>query len=317
LAVGGTAAVLAGLYSATRPPLAALIVVQVVSGYGGGVSESVLNAFLTTLPGATTLLNRLHAFFGTGALLGPLLATWILGFARWPTVWLVLGLAGVPLTLAFLLIFPPRAPASPTRSEEVAAPRNSLLGAALRRPGVVLGAVLLAAYVGLEISLGNWGFSYLVEQRGQSGLLAGYTVSGFWLGLTLGRFVLSPVAARLGLTAVGLIMACLSAVAVFAMVVWLVPAAVAASAGFALLGFFLGPIFPTTMAVAPTLSEPRLVPTAIGIMNAGSVIGGSVLPWLAGILAQQSGAWTLLPFVLALAGAQLVLCGWLVRAGRA
>ena len=32
-----------------------------------------------------------------------------------------------------------------------------------------------------------------------------------------------------------------------------------------------------------------LVPTAIGVMNAGSVIGGSALPWLAGAIAQAAG----------------------------
>jgi fucose permease len=66
------------------------------------------------------------------------------------------------------------------------------------------------------------------------------------------------------------------------------------------LGFFLGPVFPTTMASAPRLTRPALVPTAIGVMNAASVGGGSALPWLAGLLAQGTGMWTLLPFTAAL-----------------
>jgi fucose permease len=48
----------------------------------------------------------------------------------------------------------------------------------------------------------------------------------------------------------------------------------------------------------------RIVPTAIGVMNAGSVVGGSALPWLAGAIAQGVGVWTLLPFTVALALAQ-------------
>jgi hypothetical protein len=44
-------------------------------------------------------------------------------------------------------------------------------------------------------------------------------------------------------------------------------------------------------------------------MNAGSVIGGAALPWLAGALAQGAGAATLLPFTLALA-ILLLLVWW-------
>jgi fucose permease len=138
-------------------------------------------------------------------------------------------------------------------------------------------------------------------------VLAGYTVSAYWLGLTVGRFVISPVAARFGLSAVGMMHSCMAGVAAAILVAWLVPGAAAATAGHALLGFLHGPIFPTTMAVAPDVTEPRLVPTAIGVMNAGSVAGGSALPWLAGATAQGIGAWTLLPFALVLAVAQ-----WLV-----
>jgi hypothetical protein len=61
------------------------------------------------------------------------------------------------------------------------------------------------------------------------------------------------------------------------------------------------------MAVAPQLTEARLVPTAIGVMNAGSVVGGSALPWLAGAITQGAGMWTLLPFAIALALLQLAV----------
>ena len=68
LTAGGGAFVLAGLYLATRPPFVAFVLAQLVLGYGTGVLESALNVYIAGLPGATTLLNRLHAFFGVGAL---------------------------------------------------------------------------------------------------------------------------------------------------------------------------------------------------------------------------------------------------------
>jgi fucose permease len=310
LVIGGGGYVLAGLYTATRPTYVMFVIVQLMVGYATGVLESVLNAYLAAQPDAVTLLNRLHAFFGVGALLGPVLATWIVGFASWTVVWLVLAITCVPLVAGFFVAYPrPRSDAAaPMASAPPSGPASGgLLRTALGQREVLLGATFLAVYVGLELGMGNWGFSYLVQERGQSELLAGYSVSGYWLGLTLGRFLISPVATRIGATAAGLMYACLAGVTVAAALTWLLPTAAAASAGFVLLGFFLGPIFPTTMAMAPQLTIARLVPTAIGVMNAGSVVGGSALPWLAGAVGQAAGVWTLLPFTVTLALLQLAV----------
>jgi fucose permease len=320
LAVGGSAYVLAGLYLATRPPFAVFVVVQLVTGYGTGVFESVLNTYLAALPGATTLLNRLHAFFGVGALLGPVLAAWIVGFASWTVVWLVLAVACIPLVFGFRMAYPAPAPAqaeaepgsqAPEPGTNVAEASGSsagrLLVAALRDRGILCGTAMLAVYVGLEIGVGNWSFSYLVQARGLTGTLAGYSVSGYWLGLTVGRFLISPVAARTGVTTVGMMYACLAGITAAATLAWLSPTAATASAALVLLGFFLGPVFPTMMAIAPLLTTPRLAPTAIGVMNAGAIIGGAGLPWLAGVIAQGTGIWTLLPFTIALAVLQFAV----------
>jgi fucose permease len=331
LAAGGGAWVLAGLYLATRPPFAAFVAVQLVIGFAAGVLETTLNIYLAALPGATTLLNRLHAFWGAGALIGPVLASWILESASWTVVWLVLAVAGIPLMAGFLLAYPgpqpqpqpqpqpepepvpgsepvPQpgpvpgpGPSGPAAGASAAPDAGGLLRAALRERGVLLGGAMLTVYVGLELGVGSWGFSYLVQARALPGSLAGYSVSGYWLGLTLGRFLISPVAARIGMSAAGMMYACLAGVAAAVMLAWLSPAAAGASVALMLLGFFLGPIFPTTMAIAPRLAEARLVPSAIGVMDAASVVGGAALPWLAGVITQSAGIRMLLPYALTLA----------------
>jgi fucose permease len=180
---------------------------------------------------------------------------------------------------------------------------------------VLLGAALLAVYVGLEFGVGNWAHGYRVEARAAPDLFARFAVSGYWLGLTLGRFLISPAATRLTPTQVGLTLTytCLIGVATATGLTWWAPSFAIAVTGLALLGFFLGPIFPTTMAVTPRVTEPRLVPTAMGVMNAGSVISGSALPWLGGALAERIAAWTLLPMTLALALLQLLIWSRLAR----
>jgi fucose permease len=322
LTAGGGAFVLAGLYLASRPPFAAFVLAQLATGCAAGVLESVLNVYITRLPDATTLLNRLHAFFGVGALIGPPLAAWILGVASWTVVWLVLAAACIPLLAGFLLAYPgaeqPAAvPSDPVPSDPVPpapapagtpapAPDRGLLGTALRDRGVQLGAMMLAVYVGLELSVGNWGFSYLVQARGLPHSLASYTVSGYWLGLTLGRFLISPIATRVGATTAAMLYTCLVGITVAATLAWVSPTVLACVA-LGLLGFFLGPVFPTTMAIAPRLTQGRLVPTSIGVQNAAAAVGGSALPWLAGTITQGTGMWVLLPFTVVLALAQFAV----------
>ncbi len=111
-----------------------------------------------------------------------------------------------------------------------------------------------------------------------------------------------------------MVFGCLAGVTIVAALIWALPGA-ASIPGFVLIGFFLGPIFPTAMAMVPNVTPARLVPTAIGVMNAGSVVGGSALPWLAGVIGQGTGAWTLLPFCVALAVATMAIW-WLMVAPR-
>src|SRR5690606_39217469 len=106
---------------------------------------------------------------------------------------------------------------------------------------------------------------FLLEERGQGTLLAGWVVSGFWLGFTLGRFLLSALAARYGVSDVALTFGCLVVLAGGTLLTWLLPGGVAAAAGFVLLGTALGPIFPLTIAVLPHLAPAWVVPTAIGL----------------------------------------------------
>jgi fucose permease len=312
LLVGSGAYVVGALVIAARPSFLALVLLQVLTGYGTGIIESVLQAYLAGLPAQTARLNLLHGFFGVGALVGPLAATWIVERTQWTVVYLLLGLVAIPVAVAYALTLPGRAPAHVTGAHDAddahaQLPSGRLLGATLRQTGVVLAAVFLTVYVGLEMSMGNWGVNYLVEHHDLTAGFAGGSVSGYWLGLTVGRFVISPAAGRLRWTVARMTAVCLLGVVACGVLVSLSPVGLLATGGFVLLGFFLGPLFPTAVAVVPELTSPRLVPTAIGLLNAVSVIGGSALPWLVGALGDAAGIWVLMPFVTALGVVQLLL----------
>ncbi|HYX13605.1 MAG TPA: hypothetical protein VE944_04405 [Nostoc sp.] len=61
------------------------------------------------------------------------------------------------------------------------------LGRSLQNPVVVLTGSLLLVYVGMEACIGNWAYTVQSVARQTPELIAGYSVSAYWLGLTLGR----------------------------------------------------------------------------------------------------------------------------------
>jgi fucose permease len=291
-----------------RPSFALLLIANVGLGFGTGIMDAGLNAYLTTMPGHTALLNLLHAFFGVGALIGPVLATAVLhGHRPWQDVYLLLATAGLPVLIGILALFPRRV--APVVEDDHSAP----LGAALRRPAVWLGAAFLCLYVGIEVTVGNWSFSLLTQQKGAGELVAGYVVSGYWLGLTLGRFLLNAAATRAGIGVLGMMYGCLVGVGAATVLTWLGPSEAVVMIGFGLIGFFLGPVFPTTIAVLPRLIPNRLVPTAVGLLVGASVVGGAAFPWLAGALAQGFGLGSLLPYTLVLSVLLVVVWSTLGR----
>ena len=179
---------------------------------------------------------------------------------------------------------------------------------ALHQRVVWLAALFLLFYVGTEVSLGSWSFSFLTEERHGEILFSGWAVSGYWIGLTLGRLLLGKVALRIGNRR--LIEACLIGVVVGMLLVWFVPQMGVSAFALCLTGFSLGPIFPTTIALMSDTVPSRILSSAIGFLASLGSMGGALLPWIAGNLAQHFGLWTLLPYVIVLTAIMLIL--WVI-----
>lgn len=310
LFAGGAIVLLAGLLTATRPPFWAFAALTLVAGYGTGVLESVLNTCLAELPRSATLLNRLHAFFGVGALIGPVLAERMLRGTTWPVVVLTVALIQIPVTAALVLAHPDEAAARADRSaaHAEAGTGHRPASAAWASSAVRWACLLLSLYVGVELTTGNWGFTFLRDARDMVDGPASLTMSGFWLGLTLGRFVLASALARFGWGVRELMTLCIVGTAVLTALLALPSAALAVPVTL-LLGFLLGPVFPTAMATIPLVVRASLVPAAIGLVNAGSTVGAAVVPWLGGVIGQHGGMAWLPAFLAALALCQ-VLAWW-------
>jgi hypothetical protein len=67
----------------------------------------------------------------------------------------------------------------------------------VRTPAIWLMSAYILIYVGVEVTIGGWATSFLVDERGGDNS-SGYVSSGFFAGLTVGRVVLIPVTAWIG-----------------------------------------------------------------------------------------------------------------------
>ena len=287
----------------SRPPFLLLLVGIVPIGFGGAMLDAGLNSYIASLPENTALLNYLHAIYGMGALLGPLVASGFLALGLvWNSVYFVwIGVAMLVL-LGIGFAFSSRAKAAP---KEEPVTEGNVLFLALRQHVVWLAALFLLFYVGTEVSLGSWSFSLLTQTRGGSILFSGWIVSGYWVGLTMGRLLLGKVGQRIGNRR--LIEVCLSGVVVGMLLMWAMPQLLVAALALFLTGFSLGPIFPTTIALMSETLQSRILSTAIGFLASLGSMGGALLPWIAGNLAQHFGLWTLLPYIIALTAIMLLL----------
>jgi fucose permease len=277
----------------------AVLAILLGLGFGFAILDAGLNTYITGLPENTTRLNTLHAFYGIGGFLGPVVAAGVLAAGKpWNSVYIVWSACGLVLLIGFGLLFD----AGPAVAAHTAGEHGNrgLLTGALRLRIVWLAAVFMLIYVGAEVSVGSWSFSYLTEVRHHGGLISGWAVSGYWLGITLGRVTLARLAARLRITDAGLIRYCLIGAGAGALILWVAPVAAAAAFGLWLVGFSLGPIYPTTIALLPGLVPARLVPSAVGFLASFGSAGAALFPWLAGNLADAVGLRSLMPYVIAL-----------------
>lgn len=311
LITGVAVLILCCLLIALKPPFVLVLFIRLFMGMAVAMIETGLNLFFASLSNTAALLNYLHAFYGVGALIGPLIASAILALSfGWNIAFFAWVLLALPLLLGLFMLF--RHQPSSVAHEEQAEKSEHGLRAGIKLPIVWYITLFLLFYVGIEVSLGNWGYSFLLKDRHESALLAGWVVSGYWLGLALGRFLLNAIAERLRLGVSGLMHVCIGGCALGILLTWLDPGVLVSAVAFCLVGTCLGPIYPSTLALLPKLVPHRILASAMGFLVGMSILGMALFPWIAGVLAQYIGIWSLLPYMLVLTLIVLALW-WLMR----
>lgn len=289
LGVGGLLAAstaLAGLALtgyAVAPELALMICCALLLGLGSGAIDSGLNAYAASAFGPRHM-NWMHAFFGLGVAIGPLIMTGVLNLGvSWRWGYGTVAAAQLVLAMAFVLTLGAwgrRGVAGEAAGERVLTVVRGR--ATLALPAVWFGVLAFAVYAAIEVAAGLWAYLLLTEGRGLGATAAGVCVSGYWASLFLGRIVQGVVAERLGGGRV--LVGSLTGMAVGAVLVAVPGPAVVAVAGLAIIGFAAAPVFPLlTLTTAQRVGVAH-ADRAIGLQIAGAGLGGALIPAGIGVL---------------------------------
>ncbi|MFC4017505.1 MFS transporter [Micromonospora sp. GCM10011542] len=290
------------------PGLTVLVGCALLLGLGSGAIDSGLNAYAAGAFGPRHM-NWMHAFFGLGVAIGPLIMTGALSAGlAWRWGYGIVAAAQLALATAFALTVRAwrqrAAPGGPV--ERAPGPRPVVrVRETLRLPAVWSGALAFALYVAIEVAAGLWAFLLLTEGRGLGATVAGACVSAYWGSLFLGRVVQGVVAERLGPARV--LRVSLAGMAVGAALIAVPGPAALAVAGLVVVGFAAAPVFPLlTLTTADRVGAAH-ADRAIGLQIGAAGLGAALVPAGLGVLIGNTSVRVLGPALLVLALALIAL----------
>ncbi|ORY00106.1 MFS general substrate transporter [Basidiobolus meristosporus CBS 931.73] len=298
----------------------------VFTGAGMALLAAAMNVYIANIPLATVMLNILHSVYGIGAMLSPLVATILLQHdISWKGMYVFMALGAlvniICVTVGYYHVDFEAVAEEVVASEEdegaqllsngpgvndsIKETHAELTRAAIFNRMTIVGAAYILIYVGVEVTMGGWGYTFLTEGRHGDEVSMGRVVSGYWAALAAGRIVLGYMSGRYGEK----FMITLFTMAIIGgLVLMMVSAdAVVNSTVFIINGFLLGPMFPTTIALASRVLARKYHATSIGFMSALGAGGAALFPFLTGQIAGGFGILVLPLAAIAMSTMMMVL----------
>ncbi len=301
-----TLLVVLGIFGeAVSPHWWVLVLMGFGVGAGNGLIDSGINIF--TAPRISTgMMSWLHASYGVGATIGPILVTSMLKLGtswRW-----VYGVVALLQLISFMVVLFSRREwnSSQLQAHDSAAQVNSPKPIETLRLGTTwLYIIIFFLYAGVELAAGQWAYTVYTQSRHVDPLSAGAWVSFYWLSFTISRFLLGWVAHRFNPVQV-VRLSCLVAI-IGVGLFWWNPINLIGFLGLAILGFSFATIYPSLVTNTPVFLGLEHTPNAIGFNVAATSISGGILPPLAGILASTFGLESIGPFLTLITVAVFIL----------
>lgn len=295
LGVGGTLAAScfltgAGLIGYTLVPAWwMMVLLGVVAGLGAGAIDAGLNTYIASHFGEG-LMQWLHASFGVGVTLGPLIMTAGLNwFNDWHWGYQNVGMAQILLAGCFLLTIrmwqqTPELPHE-EKKEMRLTDYDTPISETLRQSSVWMSLLMFFIYTGIEVSFGSWTYSLLTLSRNVPTEVAGLWAGSYWATFTLGRILAGLLTRRLGVK--NLLVLGQVAAAFGAVLLWWNPFPTASIIAVSIIGFALAPIFPALVSLTSLRVGDHHAANTIGMQISAAGFGAAIIPGLAGILAEN------------------------------
>ena len=264
-----------------------VVLMGVMGGLGAGAIDAGLNAYVAANFGEG-LMQWLHASYGIGITLGPIIMTLSLAnIGSWQTGYRVVGCFQLILAACFTLTLPvwKKKAGSNEEEEKLITEYKTPLLETLRQPRVWLSMLLFFLYVGAETSLGTWAYSLLTEARGVDPTAAGFITSSYWATFTIGRIIAGLFTKKIG--GKSLLQGSLLAALLGTLLLLGNLSEVMNLLAVALIGFAIAPIFPALMSGTKNRVGSRFAANTIGMQMASSGLGTGLIPGLLGVLARR------------------------------
>jgi fucose permease len=290
LLVGTTIMVGCILGIAISPTWALVIAFSTISGLGTGILDAGLNLYVATYH-TSQQMSWLHACFGIGITVGPLIMTFVLQQALgWQSGYAIVG--ALLILLVLLFAFTCRL----WRNEGLQTAENKPVRRAgfaetLRTPVAWLSMATFLAYVGMEIGIGQWAYTLLTESRHMPPEMAGPSVSLYWGTFAGGRFLFGLIANRFRTSSVLRVcmLAAIAGVALF----WWNPVDAVGILGLVVAGVAQAPIFPLLMSDTAVRVGAEHAENGISMQMGAVGIGAAILPGLIGTIGKNLGLETM------------------------
>ncbi|KAH9934819.1 MFS general substrate transporter [Fomitopsis serialis] len=298
------------------------------AGLGIAMQMAQCNGFVGSLKQHVRLhFGMLHACYGLGAFVSPLVATRFSTSQHWSFHYVVAASIAASNIVILALVFRLRrqedvladagqvAPLgeSAAQAHQASSGGRNVYTQILRVKEVHLLSIFCLIYVGVEVSLGGWIVTFIEEKRGGNAT-AGYISSGFFGGLMLGRIVFLWFNRKLGerwsILTYGALAISLE------VTVWTVPSLVENAVAVSLIGLFMGPMYPIMMNHSTALLPHWLRTGSMGYIAGIGQTGSAVLPLVTGLLASKFGIGSLQPLLVSMMSAMLVIWAVVPRARR-
>ena len=259
------------------------------AGLGAGAIDAGLNTYVAAHFGEG-LMQWLHASYGVGVTLGPIIMTLALTqLNSWRVGYDVVSVFQFALAACFLmtLVMWNQTDNDP-KVEQVKrlTDYKTPMSETVRQFRVWRSVLMFFLYTGAEVSLGIWTYSLLTEARGVPSEVAGLWAGSYWATFTIGRMLAGLYAKRVGVDA--LVQSSLLGAILGSILLWWNPFNAASVVAVALIGFALAPIFPSMVSGTSQRVGEHFAANAIGMQISAAGLSAAVVPSLIGILARRT-----------------------------